>query len=153
MKFYNKVLYNIKRLVPMAGIAGATMLPMSCSEDTIKEDVIPEPPEIPVVKHNVDIVFSLTDVIEKFSVDTLQKYIDDKTVDTIYLVATEHWNGFTAGNISNFRRKLFQPRMELSPRLRGRGDFDFVLGEASKVPNDSLWYTQQGWTINKDHQR
>ena len=150
MKFYKKLIYNIKRIVPMAGIAGATMLPVSCCEDTIKEDIIPEPP---VVKHNVEIVFSLTDVIEKFSVDTLQKYIDDKTVDTIYLVATEHWNGFTAGNISNYRRKLFQPGMELSSRLRGRGDFDFVLGEASKVPNDSLWFVEQGWTINKDHQR
>ena len=150
MKIYRKLIYNIKRLVPMAGIAGATMLPMSCSEDTIKEDIIPEPP---VVKHNVEIVFSQTDFVQKFSVDTLQKYIDDKTVDTIYLVAIEHWNGCTAGNISNFRNRLFQPRMELSPRLRGRGDFDFHLGEASKVPNDSLWYTQQGWTINKDHQR
>ena len=152
MKIYRKLIYNIKRLVPMAGIAGATMLPMSCSEDTIKEDVIPETPEIPVVKHNVDIVFSLTDVIEKFSVDTLQKYIDDKTVDTIYLVAIEHWNGFTARNISDYRRKLFQPRMEMSTKLRGRGVFDFKLGEASKVPNDSLWFVQNGWTI-KGYQR
>ena len=41
----------------------------------------------------------------------------------------------------------------MSPKMRGRGDFDFKLGEASKVPDDSLWFIKQGWTINKAYQK
>ena len=34
-----------------------------------------------------------------------------------------------------------------------RGDFNFKLGEASKVPEDSLWYVKHGWTINEYYNR
>lgn len=56
---------------------------------------------------------------------------------------------FYANQIAQTRTRFFQPRIELSTKIHGRGDFNFKVGEASKVPSDSLWFVQHGWTINK----
>ena len=158
MKFVEKMFYNIRHVIPTIGMAGLTIMPVACCKPDIREDINPEP-EIPVETidstklHDVEIMFSSIDKGTMLSIDTLQKYIDDKTVRTIYLVPTGHWDGLRSSNITAARKNFFQPRMEMSEKLRGRGDFDFHLGSASMVPNDSLWYIQQGWTINKAHQR
>lgn len=154
-KYY---LNNIKPTLLSLGLA--VWIVASCNNPSIKEDITSEPeieiPEEPIDStklHDVEIVFSDTNKGTMLSIDTLQKYIDDKTVKTIYLIPTEHWDGYRSSNITTFRKNCLQPRMEMSEKLRGRGDFDFHLGSASMVPNDSLWYIQQGWTINKAHQK
>ena len=85
--------------------------------------------------------------------DFVQNYAKDETIKAIYLVPTGHWGGCTAYNITYARNNFLQPRLNISPKIRGRGDFDFKLGEASKVPDDSLWFVKNGWTINKNYQR
>ncbi len=142
MKFKKTVPYKIRRALSMAAIIGAPILPIAASCHEIEPE-----------QHDVEIVFSGTNIDNILTFETLQNYANDKTIKTIYLVPTRHWNSRVARNITEMRRKFFQPRMEISPKIRGRGDFDFVLGEASKVPEDSLWYVHQGWTINKAYQR
>ena len=105
-------------------------------------------------QHDVEIEFDGTNVDKKLDMKVLQELVNDKTVRYVYMTATGtgQWDGCIARNVSEMRKNFFQPRIDMSPKMRGRGDFDFKLGEASKVPDDSLWYVKQGWTINKKYQ-
>ena len=132
-----KRIFALIAIVPIAFI-----LLLSCKP----ENQDPEP------TRDVEIEFNDTDMDEQLDVKILQELSDDKSIRCIYLKATKHWDSFYATTISIYRENFFQPRFNLFPKLRGRGDFDFKLGEASKVPEDSLWFVQQGWTINKKYQ-
>ena len=135
----------------MAGIAGATLLPVSCCKHDIRDETQPLVQE-PIEQHPITIEFDSMNGATVLSIDTLQKYINDETIDTIYLVPTRHWNSYYPEAITALRKIFLQPRMEMSTKLRGRGVFDFEMGAAAKVPNDSLWFVQNGWTI-KGYQR
>ena len=142
MKLKKTVPYKIRRALSMAAIIGAPILPIAASCNKIEPE-----------QHDVEIVFDMGTVDKKLDMKTLQELIQDKTVRYIYMTASDHWNGFIARNISESRANFWQPRIDMSPKMRGRGDFDFKLGEASKVPEDSLWFVKNGWTINKQHQK
>ena len=139
MKYINVLPYKLKRALSMATIAGATLLPTSCKKD-----------EPAVEQHDVVVEFAFRDIDKTLDMNTLQKLVQDKTVRYVYLSACDHWNNFNDTEaISRLRTRVLQPRIEMSPKMRGRGNFDFKLGEASKVPSDSLWFVKNGWTINK----
>ena len=136
---YKKIIpYKLRRALSMATIAGATLMPASCSKVEKEEP------------HDVVIDFSYRDMDKTLDMNTLQKLVQDKTVRYVYLSACDHWDNFNNTEaISRLRTRALQPRIEMSPKMRGRGNFDFKLGEASKVPSDSLWFVKNGWTINK----
>ena len=146
MKFFKTMKYKIKCLVPALGIAGAAMMPTSCCKAE-KAEPNPEPTIV------VTIEFTQNNCGEVLTFETLQNYAADKSVRTIYLIPVESWTNATHPNITYLRNNFLQPRLNISKKIRGRGDFNFKLGEASKVPEDSLWYVQNGWTINKKYQR
>ena len=110
MQFKKIVPYKIKRLIPMLGLAGATLAAPSCEKQ-------------------------------------IQQAAAPSDVHTVYLVPRYLWNNFSANTISVFANKL-QEWIDASPKARGQGDFNFALGEASKVPEDSLRIVRNGWTIN-----
>ena len=124
-----------KSVLFLLALAGATLLPTACEKEDTMRDV-----ELPFTHYTSD---------DRLAFPILQQYVDDPSVRNIYLVAEGDWYMFTANNISGARDKFFQPRIELSTKIHGRGDFNFKVGEASKVPSDSLWFVQHGWTINK----
>ena len=142
MKIYRTLKYKIKNLIPMAAIAGATLT--SCGGGSNGGKIEPETPT-----KEIEIKFTNSNRNDVLDMTKLQNYANDKTIKTIYLVPMEHWNAYYASHITTMRNQYFQPRLNISPKIKGRGNFDFVLGEASKVPQDSLWYVKQGWTINK----
>lgn len=133
---------NLKRYIPIAITVVALCLPISCN----KSD--------PESTRDVEIKFDTGTADKNLDMEVLKELVRDKTVKNIYLTAISPggWSGCVARNITQMRERFFQPRMELSPKTHGRGDFNFKWGEASKVPEDSLWYVQQGWTINKNSQ-
>ena len=88
-----------------------------------------------------------------FNLQPLRDMANDKTIRYIYLVPTNTWGGMKDKNITALRKNVLQPAIEISPKIKGKGDFNFHLGSASKVPADSLWYVQRGWTINKKYQK
>ena len=130
---------NLKRYIPIVAIALCLFTSCKKTEDD------PEP------TMDVEIEFNFNNFIEILAKENLLKLINDRSVRHIYMTATGHWDNIGA-NIPIYREHFFQPRIEMSTKIRGRGDFDFKLGEASKVPEDSLWFVQQGWTINKKYQ-
>ena len=108
--------------------------------------------ESPAPTKDIEIEF-WQGALERISTDSLQKILNSKEaadIRTIYLVPMEgKWNNLGDAHIINMREKRLEPPLKLSPKIKGKGDFNFKVGEASEVPEDSLWYVQHGWTINK----
>lgn len=119
----------------MLGIAGASLFLGGCEKNEPQRDV-----ELYFRSGGYEI-FDNPKII--------QDLIDQPDVRTIYLVPTGGWDGLWSNNISRLIKTTLRPAIDMSPKIRGKGDFDFHLGQASEVPEDSLWITQQGWTINK----
>ena len=127
----------------MALIAG---MPLLTSTSCEKKEPIPT--------RDVEYTFDSNSADERLlNLQPLRDLANDKTIRYIYLVPTGYWNNMKDKNITIFRQNALQPAIEISPKIKGKGDFDFHLGSASKVPADSLWYVQQGWTINKKYQK
>ena len=99
---------------------------------------------------DVEIVFNQNE-LSQVKEDAIQEILNSKganNIRNIYLIPEEGtWDNF--GAVQAMRNNVLQPSLELSPKVRGKGDFNFTVGWASKVPEDSLWYVQHGWTINK----
>ncbi len=132
----------MKRIVALIAVVPiAFVFFLSCKP----ENQDPEP------TRDVEIEFNHNNLNEQLEKLKIQELVADKTIRVIYLTSTQHWTAWTAKNIEVLRPFL-QKRIEMSSKVRGRGDFDFKLGEASKVPDDSLWIVQNGWTINKAYQ-
>lgn len=132
---------TINRSVLLLSFALSIAL-MGCSSN----DDTPIPTKDIEIEYMHGEVYNLTPEI-------LQSYANDPTIRTIYIVPVEnHWYTFAAHNITYTRKNFLQPRLDISKKIRGKGDFNFKVGEASKVPEDSLWYVANGWTINKDLQ-
>ncbi|MBO4626028.1 MAG: hypothetical protein J5679_01990 [Alphaproteobacteria bacterium] len=148
MRFYNKIFYDIKHVIPLIGLAGTTMT--SCIDFDIRE---PIKKSDPVIQRDIDLVFNDTTKFDILDVDALLKIINNDTIRRIYLVPVGHWDKYDDESITALRRRLLQQRIALSPKIRGLGDFDFMHGAASHVPMDSMWYVENGWTINNGNQR
>ena len=132
MKTQKTIPYYLKRALPILGFAGAT-LTTSCEKE-------PEP------LHDVELTFSVDKSIE---MSEIERYAQDPNVRIIYLVPIDDWQRAKYGNINFLRKNFLQPRLNISPKVWGRGNFNFIPGQASVIPGDSLWYIQHGWTINK----
>ena len=110
-----------------------------------------ETPVEPVVKVNKELYFSQTDGIQ-ISFDTLNKYLAMENIDTIFMVPQGSFHASSALGYQYFklaRTNLLEPRTNLSPRIRGKGDFIINPGYPSQAPEDSLWFVSKGWTVNK----
>ena len=146
MKFKNVVSYNIKKLVPILGLAGATMFMGGCEKDDNgpTRDV-----EIRFTQKETDDLFYDDENDVRHPSILAQEYVKDPTIRTIYLVPEGTWANMDRNGIKGMRTATLDLIMNYSPKFRGKGDFNFMVGEASKIPEDSLWYVSKGWTINK----
>ncbi len=119
------------------------LLPASCDKEP-KEEPYREPYEKELFfNHNNP------DSIEPA---VLKHFAKDKACTHIYMHVTDD-NNFTNFPPSIFRNFL-QERLNVSPKISGRGDFRFKVGIAQE---DSIWFVDNGWTVNKrywdQHQR
>ncbi len=137
MQFKQKMPYKLSHVLPVLAFAGGSFL-SSCSKE-----------ETPMPKKNIEITFSMDEYDQVYPVSNLNKYVGRKDIDTIFLVPVGSWDRNMSTGISGIRKHTLEPALKLLPNARGKGDFDFYPGEASEVPADSLWYIQNGWTINK----
>ena len=135
-KFQKTFPYSLKAIVPMTMLAGATMLGNGCK---------PIEPELP--RTNKELFFTDADT-KQLAIDTIQKYLNMSHIDTIFLVprGTFYYEGRDGPAMV---RKGLEPRINLSPRVRGRGDIGFLPGQPTANSTDSLWFVNNGWTVNK----
>lgn len=86
---------------------------------------------------------------------TLIRYDSMPDVRYIYIYVSPDDRSFmncTALGIQTICRGALKPAMEYSQKTRAKGTFYFRAGEPSKVPEDSLWLTQQGWSVKNQYQ-
>lgn len=146
MQFKKVVPYKIRRLIPMLGMAGATLFMGGCD----KEETIVPTRDVEVKIHQLETEkWFYDDGGVRYPSLSIQQLLKDPSVRTVYLVPDGSWCNFFQKEIARLRIYTLEPLLNFSPKLRGKGDFDFVEGEASKIPEDSLWYVANGWTINK----
>jgi len=114
--------------------------------------------ETPIIKQNKELYFTESDGIQ-IEIDTIKKYLailneDGSFVfDTIFMVPVgtffaPDWNDHP-NHFKLARDNLLEERINLSPRIRGKGDFITNLGYPSVWWRDSLWMVENGWTVNK----
>ena len=154
MRFLKKIPYKLKTALPALALAGGAMM-ASCEK---------EEPEIPVTPTiDVEVKISLTDARSLFDgpyspergrSELIDYYINNPEIRNIYIVPEKNtWSTCTNTNIIALKQNTLIPALSFSPKISGKGDFNFKPGEASKIPEDSLWFIQNGWTINKDLQK
>ncbi len=78
----------------------------------------------------------------------IKYFANDPACTHIYLTLTAKArdDALPSSFITNVRKEL-QKRVEISPKVSGRGDWWFQSGNA--LPADSLWFVQNGWTVNQ----
>ena len=115
----------------------------------------------PEPHYNVELFFNNKN-IDQIHLDTIKKHDANTRVDTIFMIPDDlagpggGLSGQSTNNITIWRN-LLQQRIGTSPKVRGKGDLVFMRG--APLPADSLWFVQQGWTVNqyynqfKSHQR
>ena len=153
MKIKKTVPYNIRKILPMIGIAGASLMMGGCQKEQPTRDI--ELRFSPFNYSNVVLIHP-DETPKRLSreVSDIIKYLDAQPdVRTIYLVPYYDWSLHQSQAITAIRNNMLSYATDYSPKVRGRGDFNFQLGEASKVPEDSLWYVEHGWTINEIYNR
>ncbi len=150
MKFQQIIPYKIKTLLPALGIAGAGLV-TSCDPEITWA---PAPSEITIQFdiNNTQTVYDMNSDGTIRPSDILDYYMSHPGTETIYLHATGSWRRMMYNNITSLRHLQLEPIINMSPKIRGHGNFDFRPGEASKIPADSLWFIQNGWTINQEKQ-
>lgn len=182
MKSTKKLFYKIKRIPAMLGIGALTALPVACDKEktmeiekdpeiiTLHDTVyvprsdtvyVPKSDTITTIwfdtitqKPNTDVIITFIRPRDDETFDEIPKYVACDTISNIYLVpiVSDYWQYCNCADVHEIRYEL-QPILDLSPKIHGRGNFNFMRNAAAQRPEDSLWYVANGWTINKDLQR
>lgn len=135
-----------RRAIPALALAATAgvMLP-SCEKEPIEKKLIYRAP------YEKELFFQ-RGKMDSISVENVQKYSRDTACKHIYMVVEESndYTPYETDNINGLRRTL-QQRIDLGYNISGRGDFRFCPGLVDV--NDSLWFVQNGWTVNRCWQR
>lgn len=149
MKFKKIIPYNLKKILPILGLAGASVV-TSCEKPSPYE---PAPSE-------VDLYFDYTHLSTIFTTlyhnptdyeylpsDLVKYYVEHPDVQTIYLVPNDGWSFYAAKPVMQKLRPGLQTLLDYSPKIRGKGHFEFSFLTMTK--SDSLWLLQNGWTFSQ----
>ena len=131
----------VKRAVPALALAGLTLT--ACEKENDKPIY-----RAPYEKE----LFFKNGKMDSVQEPVVKKYVDDTACKHIYLTVMDDndFTGYSRESVESLHRFL-QQRIELSNNISGRGDFRFSPGLANV--NDSVWFVQNGWTVNKCWQR
>ncbi len=138
MKILQKLPYKLKTALPILALAGASMVPASCSNDDDEKDL----------KHDVELEW-FNMYYDEITEINIAKHIKDPMVNNIYLKYLNKGALYTdySGSTLHMLREALERRIILDPeRVRGRGNLVFTPGECWK--SDSLWFVEKGWTVN-----
>ncbi|MDE7101285.1 MAG: hypothetical protein K2O37_00625 [Bacteroidales bacterium] len=118
------------------------LLAVGCDKEPVeKAPVYRAPYEKELRFNNVNSDSIKMPIVQKFARDTACKHI--------YLTVTND-NNYTNldADDMNTLRNILNDRIQLAPnKMSGRGNFRFMRGVIRLA--DSIWYVQNGWTINQ----
>ncbi len=148
--------YKLRFLFVMFCVLVATVLPAGCERNTPTgennkpnievTDTTTVSDSTAIKKYHVELEFD-ADNLSNIHMDTVQKYLDDEYVDSVYLVLNKGstFTSYTNPNHITNVRNYMQQRTDLSSRVRGRGTFAFQRGVC--LPADSLYFVSKGWKV------
>ncbi len=146
MRLKKELPYNIKKALTIFGLTGASFFMGGCDKN--------DEPVVPTMDVLVEISqadqFALIGFDEngnKCPSENVKKYAADPKVRTIYLEPVGTWTNYDAQRITGLRKSTLEMLLNYSDKIKGRGDFNFYPGVTPK--QDSIWYVNNGWTINK----
>ena len=90
-----------------------------------------------------------TKEIDSVHPNIIRYFANDPACMHIYLtlIPNDRNDNLSKKGITILRNNL-QKRVEISPKVSGRGDWWCKEGKA--LPADSLWFVQNGWTVNQN---
>lgn len=137
----------MKKVFSILMVAFAMTAMVACGE---KDDPQPTPGYPANNKRNVEIKINgadgLAGVVDALNSTTLTPLCEDNTVDTILIKPYGNWSWLRGSNQEDIITVL-KIVCSKYPKTWGRGDFNFYPGDLSE--SDSLWFVQNGWTINQ----
>lgn len=159
-------------LILALGLAGASMF-SSCERD---EPVINPNPITPtdsvkptdtIQYRDIELFYSAYDDSYKqfltydngflyYYSPELMHYDSMPDVRYIYMVVgDDSFGNYNYITIKSMVQQHLKPVMGFSDKMRGKGTFYFYPEAISRIPEDSLWITKQGWTIKSifDYER
>lgn len=145
MKFHKVIPYKLKRLIPMAMIAGATMAPSSCSKE--KE---PEPPH-----HDTTYIWGVYNMQSGVFGPKITASIDSTTVDHVIMLNDGvSWKYATPGivlrSIENILERVTSDNKD---KIQWTGTLqDLVLSDSNpKTIQDSIKLAQMGFKFGRSY--
>lgn len=154
MKFNKITPYKIKKLLPILGLAGLSTISSCSKDDDLINMDLPEEITITFSDNEFRTVLTLDENQNTIGPsEAIIYYVSQPEIKRIYVKPTGNWRGYRWNFIPAIRKTILEPLINYSPKIRGTGNFNFVPGDPSRCPEDSLWMTQQGWTVNKQIQR
>lgn len=135
MKILQKLPYKLKTALPILALAGASMVPVSCSDDDEKD-----------LKHDVELEWFYM-YYDEIGTAEIQRHLDDPMVNNVYLKYLNKGAMFRGANVPYLLRPFLNDLLSVDPaRVHGRGNLQFEVGTCPK--EDSLWLVSKGWTVN-----
>jgi len=98
-------------------------------------------------RHDVTYTFGIGNWGEIKPTDKIEEAAANSLVRDIHLVPSGHFLNYSPTNINNIINNTLRPAVEVSPKVKGKGNLEFWPGNASV--NDSLWFVANGWTVNQ----
>lgn len=147
MKFKKIIPYRLKKLIPMALLTGACMLP-SCKKEPV-EPIAYKEKEIRFTYDSFQLLLTEDENGKKQINPEIEYYVADPSVKTIYLnPGTCSWYHYKANEIIDLQNNILEPVINYSEKIRGMSYFDFRPTEIVKVPpQDTMWFIEHGWGI------
>ena len=143
MKFHRVIPYKLKRLIPMAMIAGATIAPSSCSKE--KE---PEPPH-----HDTTYIWGVHNMQSGVFGPKITASIDSTTVDHVIMLNDgESWRLATPGSVlRNINWILNKVTSDNKEKIRWAGTLNGLILDASNLQTyqDSAKLAEMGFKFGK----
>ena len=136
--------------MPALVLAGAGMMAQSCSKD--HED---DPQPVPTNDIYLDWSVQPTGQGGTFftyidDIDNIKKQSNDPMTRYVYLnlLDKSDFSTYTESRHYTSVRNYLQKRIEVSPKVRGRGNFN-NMNPGVIEKEDSLWFVRNGWTMKQ----
>ncbi len=160
MKIKKILPYNIKNkvknIIPALCVAGSAMLP-ACDKDNSMENppVLSDVVELTISYNNLENVAIEDPIYNIYYISPiLKETVARKEINIVYIVPDKSWiKVLLPQYLGVLRSQVLEPALEYSHKVRAKGDFNFYPGVGYTNKKDSLWFVQQGWTINKALQK
>jgi len=98
-------------------------------------------------RHNTTYNFTTTDFSNVKPTDKIKASSDSTLVRYVYLEPKGKFDDMQSGTISAVINNVLKPAMEISVKVKGKGNFEFYPGEI--LLPDSMWIVSNGWTVNQ----